>query len=286
MPKPSKRAATSPKENIAKKALDTSPILAKIPAKKTVAMPNHETSLDALVKIELVSINGKPFYGQVSDEELLYIWLEVFKRRKDELFGITSSKTLTRNIRAIYKLNSPVKLQDIYSSETFRYEKFLDGGESEEIVGKILGYDALKPAQLGELTKVTVKTNFGVEPSGVLAWLSLYGTVTSHHDFKTNPSSGLKTDIFEAEIILKKHIEEYLPMFGQKTLVHYPGIERMCNRCYTSGHLRRDCNNVKRDWIVYVIGLVEDGGIKDELIGTWSKAVARWKKANANVRTR
>ena len=261
-----KREATSPRENMAKKGNGQ----------------NHETDLEFLVKIELETINNKPFLGQVSDDELIYIWVQVFKQRKDDLYGVISTKSLTRNVRATYKLKAPKKLQDICDGPDFGYEKFLDDGSSEVITGRIIGYDSVKPAELGELTKVTVKTNFGVESTGVLNWLKLYGTVASQHEFRTNESTGLKTDIFETEIVLRKHIEEYLPMYGQKTQVHYSGIPRMCNHCYTTGHLRRDCNNKKKDWIVYVIELIEDGGIKKEYVGSWKNAIARWRNANSN----
>jgi hypothetical protein len=274
-----KRSATSPKENLSKKVTENSPDLTrKMPQDAT---NDHETKLDVLVKIEFETLNGKPYYGQISDDELIYIWVSVFKRKKEELFGVTSTKTLTRNVRATFKLNLPIKLQELSETSQFVYQKHLDDGSFDEISGKILGYDAQRAVQLGELTKVRVKTNFGIEAAGVLSWLKLYGTVTtSKHDFKVNPQTGLKTDVFEAEIVLKRHIDEYLPMFGQKAIVQYPGIPQMCNRCYTSGHLRRECNNIKKDWIVYVIELTERLNLNKDLIGSWRNAIARWKNAN------
>jgi hypothetical protein len=95
-----KRQATSPKENMSKKQ----------PVTKCEADP------DTLVKIELETINGKPFFGQASGDELMYIWCQVFKRNKEELFGTTSSRSLTMNVRATYKLKEPTKLANIYPS--------------------------------------------------------------------------------------------------------------------------------------------------------------------------
>ena len=145
----------------------------------------------------------------------------------------------------------------------------------------IIGYNIVKPVELGELTKITVQTNFGVEATGVLNWLKLYGSTTSQFEFRTNPDTGLKTDIFETEIVLKQHIDEYLPMYGQKVQVNYPGIPRMCNRCYLVGHMRRDCNNKKQDWVAHIANLIDNGRVKKELIGSWKNAVARWKNANS-----
>jgi hypothetical protein len=98
-------------------------------------------------------------------------------------------------------------------------------------------------------TKITVKTNCGVIASDVIAWLKNFGTIVGNQGFIENKNNGLKTDVFETEIILRKNVYEYLPMFGQKTVVNYPGIPSMCNRRYLDDHLLRDCNHKKRDWI-------------------------------------
>ncbi len=206
----------------------------------------------------------------------------LLNRTSEELFGITSSKTLTRNVRAIYKLKNSIKLIDLNkgAGPTFTYQKTLDDGSSEVVTGKILGYGALKPLEFGEVGKITVKTNFGVEAAGIYSWLRLYGTVAPQGEFTINKATGLRTDVFETEIALKRHVEEYLPMFGQKVQVKYAGIPPMCNRCYKSGHLRRECNNRKVDWIEYVNNFLENG-VKIDLIGSWKNALSRWKNANA-----
>jgi hypothetical protein len=261
-----KRIATSPKESMPKKGTGQC----------------HEADNETLVKIELESINGKPYFGQATDDELLYIWEQVFKRNKSELFGLTSTKSLTRHVRATFKLNAPTKLKDIFPTADFFYEKCLDDGSRERISGKILGHGSQNPAEPGDTVKITVKTGFHVLPSGVLNWLKIYGAIIKH-DFTTNPQTGLKTDVYEVELVLRKHVEEFLPMYGQKVVVSYPGIPKMCNHCYLVGHLRRECNNKKRDWIEYINDLVENHGINVELIGTWKNAVQRWKNANLSA---
>jgi hypothetical protein len=272
-----KRMASSPRENTSKKPVEASTAIPPPPPK--VQSTLHETHPDKLVKIELLTINDKPYLGQISEDELIYIWVKVFNKKLEDLFGVTSTRTLNRNVRATYKLKEPIKIQEALDGPDFTYEKFMDDGSSERITGKILGYDN-KAVELGELTKITVKTNHGVEASGVLNWLKLYGSLTSSkHDFRLS-TAGLRSDVFEAEIILKRHVEEYLPMYGQKVQVHYPGIPRMCNRCYNTGHMRRECGNQKREWIAYVHELARSQAINRELFGTWNAAIARWCKAN------
>jgi hypothetical protein len=254
-------------------------------SKRNLKDEDCESDLETLVKVEFETLNEKPYYGQITNDELLYLWVSVFNRKKEELFGITSSKSLTRKVRAIYKLKAPIKLKEVFDGPNFRYEKYLDDGSVEVTTGRILGFGAQKPAEIGDIVRVTLTTNFSIEPAGIHNWLKLYGTLKDHHQFQTDESSGLKTDIYEADIILRKHIPEYLPMYGQKVQVNYPGIPRMCNRCYLPGHLRRDCNNQKRDWVPYIISLLGDG-LDKKFIGSWKNAVQRWQNANINPETK
>jgi len=268
-----KRPAISPKINMPKKSVTVT---------QSSQRSKFETSLDLVVKIELISINDKPYYGQISDDELMYIWVQVFKRSKDELFGAIGTKSLNRLVRATYKLRNPTKLRDITKTEEFSYEKFLDEGRIEVVRGRFLGFNSQKPVEIGQKAIITVKTNFGVEADGVTNWLQLYGTVYSQ-SFVKNETTGLMTDIIEAEMVLKAHIPEYLPIYGQKCLVNYPGIPKLCNKCYTFDHFRRECRNKEREWIEYVIQLTTDQKISHELKGTWKNAIQRWEKANADV---
>jgi hypothetical protein len=89
------------------------------------------------------------------------------------LFGFTSTRTLTRNVRATFKLKKPTKLSEITQDPNFSYQKFLDDGSVEEIRGRFLGFGAIQAAELCEVVKVQVKTGFGIESSGILKWMKL-----------------------------------------------------------------------------------------------------------------
>lgn len=240
-----------------------------------------ETPLDKLVKIEMLTINGRPYFGQISDDELIYIWVKVFNRSKDELFGVKGTKSLNRLVRATYKLNVPLKLKDICPSEGFTYEKFLEDNKVEVVTARILGYNSTKPVELGQKATILVKTNYGVEIEGVVNWIKLFGNVFSQTYVK-NEDTGLMSDVVEIEVVLRDHVPEYLPIYGQKCLVMYPGIPKLCNKCYTFNHYRKECNNHQRDWIEYVIQLCKDRKISHEYIGSWKNAIQRWQNANAD----
>jgi len=276
MLKSQKRKAASPKENTSKKTnMATGSTSTSTPATRSV----FETNPDQVVKIELVSINDKPFYGQISDEELIYIWTSVFLRKKEELYGVSSTRSLSRLVRAKFRLNAPKQLSEIVKAENFSYEKTLKDGKIEKINGIVLGFNKVKPIELGKRAHIHIKTNFGVEIDGVANWLRIFGSVY-RLDHLVNDNTGLRTDVIEAEVVLREHLPEFLPMYGQKVQIQYPGVLKICVRCYGYGHYRNECNNKQRNWIEYAIQLVESKKINIEYVGTWKNAFTRWRKAN------
>jgi len=137
----------------------------------------------------------------------------------------------------------------------------------EKVTCRILGFT--KIPDLGQLVKVHIVTNFGVEPPGIINWLQKYGNVSSNYSMLKNETTGLYTDVFETEMVLKRHIHEFLPMYG------YLGIPKVCNKCYRDGHMKRDCKNAAREWIKFVIDLMKEAKIPMEMVGTWEGAIKR-----------
>lgn len=110
--------------------------------------------------------------------------------------------------------------------------------------------------------------DFAVQFDQIVAWLAKFGSVSANHDYERN-SLGFRTDVLETEIVLAKHVPEYLPIAGRKVLVNYPGIPRACNNCYVVGHLKRNCKAKKKDWLDRVAELRASGDFDDSLFGGW-----------------
>ena len=210
--------------------------MAKRPSLPTLGPPPNPI-VDSLVTVEINSINDKPFYGDITEDEALYLWIKVFGKQKSDLFGFITSKSLERHQRICFKLRKPTIPDDIYPEAIFKFKRYLDDGIAEVISGRILGHGVPKPVELGQKTKVTAKTNFKVDAPHVVAWLKKFGDVSMQTQFLAN-TVGVFTDLIETEIILLHHIPEYLPIYGQKVLINYPGIPRICNHCYKTGHLQ------------------------------------------------
>lgn len=279
----SKRQATSPAEKIPQNKKPMS--LSTQPSVPAAASKPVDPSKGSLIKIEVVAINDKVFYGTLSEVELVYIWEKILGRSKDEIFAMSYNRTLLRNFKVTFKLNFKAEPSEIYPEPTFVYHRKRPGTDDDDeddfdvILCKFVGYDTVKPAEIGKLTRITVKTNdFSVEPESIIPWLAKFGSVSNHHDYEKN-SVGLRTDVLETEIVLMRHIPEFLPIAGRKLQVSYPGIPKGCNNCYKTGHLKRNCKEKKVEWLDRVAGFKATGEFEDELFGGWIALLESQKRA-------
>jgi hypothetical protein len=195
---------------------------------------------------------------------------KILDQSQNDIFAMSYNRSLTRNFKVTIKLTSVADASDLYPETHFEYQRKKSSENEDEyyiISCRFINYLNVKPAELGQLTRVTVKTNdFQVSPDEIVPWLAKFGSVSKTFDFERN-SLGIRTDIFETEILLKKHIPEYLPIAGRKLLVSYPGIPKACNNCYNTGHMKRNCKEKKRKWVHRVAELRASGDFEDELFG-------------------
>jgi hypothetical protein len=260
----------------------TSKRVATSPAEKMAQDKKNKTKMSlegSIIKFDVTAINGKTYYGVLSEIEIVYIWEKILGRSKSEIFGMTYNRSLTRNFRVTFKLNEFVLPRSLYPEATFSYRRAKPDATSEDDVDtlecKFVNYDAVEPVELGQLTRITVTTNgFMVEPKLILAWLAKFGSVSAIHAYEKN-SVGIRTDVLETEIALREHVPEYLPVAGRKLQVAYPGIPKSCNHCYQSGHLKRACKNKKLDWIGKVREMRASGKFTDDMFGGWIAIIER-----------
>jgi hypothetical protein len=273
-----KRPASSPAEKppVYKKLPPMPPMPPKMPPMppKKPSEVARDPSKGSLIRFEVVSLNAKPFYGSLSEVEIIHIWEKVLGRSRDEIFGMSYNRSLTRNFKVTFKLTAQILTSDLYPEPIFEFHRQKQGAEVGEdevdvFTCKFIGYLDAKPAELGKLTRVTAKTNdFTVDPKEVFNWLIKFGSVNAHHEFEKN-SLGLHTDVMVCEIVLHRHIPEYLPIAGRKVQINYPGIPKACNNCYNVGHMKRNCKTKKKDWLDRVAELRGTKEFEDEMFGGW-----------------
>jgi hypothetical protein len=58
-------------------------------------------------------------------------------------------------------------------------------------------------------------------------------------------------------------------MFGKKIRLYHHGMKKQCNNCYSIGHLKKDCDAAKVQWLEYVEKLRKSGRFEDQMFGNW-----------------
>jgi len=143
--------------------------LEKMSTKKANLASNLPPKLkqDCNISIDVLKLNGEDFFGNVSDNEVLYIFVQVFKRTKDELVGVKTSRNLQRNVRITFKFNKPITSKQFHNSPSFSFDRYLDPTSVENVSGIIVGHSKPRPLQLGQLGKIQFTTQFKVEAKHV-----------------------------------------------------------------------------------------------------------------------
>jgi len=223
------------------------------------------------VTIEVFGLNDKEFFGSLSEAELVFIWEKIFKRNIEEVFGMSQKRGLNRYFRGTFTLNSTVS--QVYPQECFVFRRKTPDAKSDDdydsIHCRIIMKNKPASAELGNIVRVTATTNeFSVSPDDIGKWLSKFGSVSSNYDYVKN-SVGIRTDVLEVDLLLRKHIPEFLPAAGTKIQINYPGIPKACIRCYKLGHMKRNCKSQKMEWIDRVAEIRKSGEFADELFGAW-----------------
>lgn len=226
--------------------------------------------------VEAFGINDVEFFGTLKDEELIYIWQKILGKSTEDIFGMKTKRSISRHFRAIFVLNGNVSTSEFYPKSQFvyrrrKYESEVDcDSDYDNIHCRILGFDRVKPAEVGQLTRVTAGTvDFTVAPRDIIAWLSKFGSVSTNPDYVKN-NLNIRTDVIEVDLVLKAHIPEYLPVAGKKIQVNYPGIKKMCLNCYKTGHMKRNCKSRKMEWIDKVDEMRKSKLFEDDLFGEWA----------------
>ena len=80
---------------------------------------------------------------------------------------------------------------------------------------------------------------FRLTESEILSWLSCFGEVLSEISEEPFESDGLDPDLnpvgngtYFVRMKLTRDMPNWLPMFGRKICIDFPGVRRQCNGCY------------------------------------------------------
>jgi hypothetical protein len=128
----------------------------------------------------------------------------------------------------------------------------------------------------------------------MLAWLSLYGDILSPiiedcfedpEDKGEDGEDGVNaTGTFSVKMRLKKEIPQLIPMLGKRVSIYYPGIRRLCSKCFEE-HSGKFCKKTKVKWIDYVINFIETNKhVLEEAYGRWLEIIEKEEKEKAGTK--
>lgn len=221
-----------------------------------------------LVQVELFLLNGKPFDENITRADAKFIWTDIFGRQLSDLKTIDLRRIPKRCLRINFQLKEAVSIVDISDTPDLRFsrDKF---GFTFNYVGRILGFNNVKPAKIGDEVTVTVLYAYPeVSVPKVARWLEIFGDVFGDPMFKEDEDN-IESGSLQFKINLEHHIPEYLPIYGTKSRIFYAGMPRQCGRCYKQGHYKADCPNDKVNWSTYIEKLYDTGAYKREWFGRW-----------------
>lgn len=231
-----------------------------------------------VVRVEIHRLNEKPFSGRLSREDLAEVWSEGLMCSTSNLFGFASILIPNRALRVNYKLKEPIQLSDFRNRPDFVWEKS-SAGKTDFFEGRILGYNLLEEAKIGDPVTVCVcRTGHELSDSQIKRWLDHYGQVQGEFQYQVD-KRGFAIDDLEVEVVLRSHIPEFLPMFGKKIRIYYVGMKKQCNNCLQLGHLKKECENSKIDWFQFIESLMS-GDFKPDLFGAWPEIIKNVRQRN------
>jgi len=137
--------------------------------------------------------------------------------------------------------------------------------------GEFIKDESLIPL-LGEEVKIFIRrTRFRLKLDQVKDWLQIYGTIVGDLEYISDKDEpDILTDDITCRMCLSKHIPGQLPAYGRKLSVTYRGQPILCGACFSVGHKRSNCNNLRADWLVFSEALFNlEPNITSQMLGRW-----------------
>ncbi len=230
-------------------------------------METGPQELTQAVQVEITHSGRQIFDGVLPNSQIRLIWTKVFDRQLSEIEVYNFRQFPGRCLRITFQLKDPVKLAEIHPTPDFNFF-YTTLGHPHLLLGRILGYNNIPEPKIGDEVLVTVLMNTDITTQNIIRWLKLFGDTVGNH-YYAKDAEGVQTGALHIKLVLKFHIPEFLPMFGQKIRIYYAGMPRQCSSCYRSGHYKRDCNKTKTDWLGFIERLLDTGLYDEELFGNW-----------------
>ena len=249
------------------------------------------------IEVGFEKVNGEPFRGSITRQEakhLIYkqcLGFEDFSNFDGVRPGYKGVPIM------IFKLKSAINVDVLLSRQHFEFRRTnsRNGRSHVDIIScKICGLR--KPGSMpAKVNSTGAGMNARPQDDGtqivklegcdyripklvLLNLLAFFGVIKSEitedlFNDGNNPDSEEegtnRTGIYSVTIQIKKPIPQLLPILGRRVKVHYPGVQRLCTKCFGK-HPKQACHTPKVSWPDYVrLFISRNPDITKQLFGKW-----------------
>jgi hypothetical protein len=246
------------------------------------------------IEIEVQSKNDKKFTGTITQTEakhLIYIGALKFNNH-DNFDGVRIS--FRGKLYVTFKLIEPIDIDELEPVEFFEFTRTssIRGKRVEETIGcKIRGIrqrpqavSAFDNFSADDQKVVKIEgCDYRIPENEILAWLNLYGEVTSKleedcfRDATNATTTGNnRTGNYSVTMKLQSNIPQLLPMSGRRIKMYHSGIVKLCTQCF-GPHKKQVCpSKEKIPWTTYVRHFIEDNPeIPKDYYGKWNEIIEK-----------
>jgi len=223
----------------------------------------EEMSKVSIVVYRVSSRNDEIFKGALDYAQALKVWTDGLKFHDAWLFGIGLVQSKNKPFLLDYKLNGTLETDKLPAT----FNVTIDGAnyKCELVPGQA------EPVNIGEVAAVRItKTRWRLSPEQINNWMSIYGQVIKPPVYEDAPGvKNIKSDTLVCSVLLKKHIPNLLPAYGRRMNVLYAGQPLTCSKCFVGGHVRAQCPNAQKDWLLDYVRSFYEEGTTSMLLGRW-----------------
>jgi len=251
-----------------------------------------------VIEVEVLDINGSPYTTNMrSSDAIRDIYMKALGLDKNQIIGVQVAWKGRPLIS--FRLKEKIPIDELPASFSYEKETKLDDGSviNQVINCKIKG---VRPPKLhvgyvddGTRWVTFEKCGWKLTHEQVLTWAAYYGEVLSK--VKEDTHDDLDPDVqpenntvgcgdLKVLVRVKRPIPQFLPMFGYKVRVYYKEIPRVCTNCYTTGHVKKDCQKPNKQWLHFVVDFITDNeNIPEDHFGIWMKKSREFIQADKQM---
>ena len=248
--------------------------------------------------VEVLKKNGEDFRGQITNRDAAkLIYLKALKLPKEDLVSVVPAYRGVPSV--LFKLKNIINVDKVFEGRarfSFTRAVPVEGGIREDTYDcNIRGVREVGQPQAQRYTYLKIEgMDYQVDIETIRKWLLMFGNIMSEitedvekvdissdeeegDDFPLESELSFATGIYSVKMLLHRKIPQFLPIGGKKIKIYHRGIDKLCSKCYQSGHNRLQCHNERRDWLSYIDRGMQRASLDNSYYGGWVERVADWR---------